>query len=70
MNQLGGSPIAGNEVGADYASEITKMDVDGPIATAIVTERNLLGLDFTNHFHLTRQPDESWLITAKLFRHA
>ncbi len=62
--------IAGNEVGPDYASEITALEVDGTIATATVTERNLLGMHFTNHFHLTRQPDETWLITAKLFRHA
>ena len=61
--------IAGNEVGPDYASEVAALEVDGPVATATLTERNLFGPDFVNHFHLTRQPDEAWLITAKLFRH-
>ncbi|GIT91534.1 hypothetical protein JANAI62_19910 [Jannaschia pagri] len=61
--------LAANEVGPDYASQVESVTEDGPIATAVVAEQNLLGLSFTNHFHLTRQPDDTWLITAKLFRH-
>ncbi|MEM9797186.1 MAG: nuclear transport factor 2 family protein [Pseudomonadota bacterium] len=62
--------IESNEVGPEYVSELGEIDIDGPIATGTVSERNLFGLNFTNHFHLTRQPNDSWLITAKLFRHA
>lgn len=58
-----------HEVGADYASQITDISIDGPIASAEVREQNLFGLDFVNRCHLIRQSDGSWLIVSKLFRH-
>ena len=62
--------LRNNEIGPDYTSETTELNVTDRIATATVVEKNLLGLDFTSHFHLAQQPDGQWLITSKLFRHA
>jgi hypothetical protein len=73
---LHGSPqpffdaLGANEVGPDYRSEITALEVDGPIAWAETREENLLGLSFLNRFHLLRLEDGTWRIVAKLFRHA
>lgn len=50
-----------------YQAQITALQVDGDIASAIVSEKALLGLDFINHFQLLRQNDE-WCIVAKLFQ--
>ena len=62
--------LAANEVGPDYAAEITASDQTNRIATATITEDNLLGLSFTNHFHMVQLADETWRITSKLFRHS
>lgn len=61
--------LEGNEVGADYTGATVALTTDGDIASGTTEEKNLLGLNFTNHFHLVKQPDGRWLITAKLFRH-
>ena len=61
--------LEANEVGADYSGEITSMQVDDKIATASITERNLLGMSFDNHFQIVQLDDGTWRISAKLFRH-
>ncbi|MBM7067840.1 nuclear transport factor 2 family protein [Actibacterium sp. 188UL27-1] len=62
--------LEANEVGRDYTATIVSVDVTDRIATAELAETNLLGLSFTNHFHLVQQADSTWRITAKLFRHS
>lgn len=73
---LNGSPepfyqaLEANEVASDYSSYTSDLTVTGKIACATTKEQNLLGLDFTNHFHLAQLEDGTWRITSKLFRHA
>jgi len=62
--------LEANEVGEDYASEITQLTEDATIATAHLHEDNLLGLSFDNHFHLVKLAEGSWKISAKLFKHS
>jgi len=62
--------LEANEVGDDYASEITNVNEDGAIATAHLHEDNLLGLSFDNHFQLIKLPEGGWKISAKLFKHS
>lgn len=62
--------LEANEVGDDYAATITHVSSGGAIATATITEENLLGLAFTNHFQLIHLPDDGWKISAKLFKHS
>ena len=61
--------LEANEVGDDYASNIVSVAEEGQIATAHITEDNLLGMSFSNHFQLIQTPDQGWKISAKLFRH-
>jgi ketosteroid isomerase-like protein len=61
--------LEANEISPDYASEIVEIVETGQIAVATLAEQNLLGLSFTNHFHLAQQDDGTWRITSKLFRH-
>jgi hypothetical protein len=74
-NFLNGGPepfygaLEANEVGDDYRSETTSLLVTDKIASATTEEKNLLGMDFTNHFHMAQLDDGSWRITSKLFRH-
>ena len=58
-----------NEVGDDYAATIVSVEQTDRIALAELTEANLLGVSFTNHFHLVQMEDDSWRIISKLFRH-
>jgi hypothetical protein len=58
-----------NEVGDNYAAEIVSLSVTDKIATAELSETNLLGLSFTNLFHIAQMGDGSWQIVSKLFRH-
>ncbi|MEM9474965.1 MAG: nuclear transport factor 2 family protein [Pseudomonadota bacterium] len=62
--------LEANEVGDDYAATIVDVSEEGAIATAKITEENLLGLSFVNHFQLIRLPDGGWKISAKLFKHS
>ena len=62
--------LEANEVGPDYSHEIVSVITDDSIATAELHEANLLGLSFTNHFHMARQIDGTWRIVSKLFRHS
>jgi hypothetical protein len=62
--------LEANEVGSDYSSEIVSITEDDTIASAELREANLLGLSFTNHFHMVRLDDGSWRIASKLFRHS
>lgn len=62
--------LEANEISEAYAADITHVTQTGPVATATLTEANLLGLSFTNHFHLAQQEDGSWRITSKLFSHS
>ncbi|MEM8654445.1 MAG: nuclear transport factor 2 family protein [Pseudomonadota bacterium] len=61
--------LEGNEVGDDYSAEITTLQVDDKIATASITERNLLGMSFENHFQMVQLGDGTWRLSSKLFRH-
>ena len=61
--------LEANEVGADYASQTTQLAVMDRIASAVTEEQNLLGMSFTNHFHLVQLGDGTWRIISKLFRH-
>ena len=61
--------LEGNEVGDDYGAEIVSVNETDKIATAELAETNLLGMSFTNHFHIAQLDDGSWRITSKLFRH-
>ena len=62
--------LEANEVGADYTSDVKNLTVTDKIAQATTEEKNLLGLNFTNHFHMVQRADGTWRITSKLFRHA
>ena len=62
--------LESNEVGDDYSAAITHVAEEGGVATATITEDNLLGLSFTNHFQLVRLPEDGWKISAKLFLHS
>ncbi|WP_299151686.1 nuclear transport factor 2 family protein [uncultured Tateyamaria sp.] len=61
--------LEANEVGDDYSAEIIRIDITHPIAVAEISERNLLGMSFTNHFHLIHTDADGWKISSKLFRH-
>ena len=57
------------EVALDYNAKIFNVVESNQIATGSITERNLLGMSFDNHFHMVRLADGSWRIISKLFRH-
>lgn len=61
--------LEANEVGDDYSAQITNLQVDDKIAVASITEQNLLGLSFDNHFQIVQLDDGTWRLSAKLFRH-
>ena len=61
--------LEANEVGNDYSAEIISVSDTDKIANASLTETNLLGMSFENHFQMVQVADGSWRITAKLFRH-
>lgn len=61
--------LEANEIGDDYGSEIVSVTEEDKIATAELKETNLLGMSFTNHFHMAQLDDGTWRITSKLFRH-
>ncbi|MEX0370261.1 MAG: nuclear transport factor 2 family protein [Tateyamaria sp.] len=61
--------LEANEVGDDYSAEITSIQTDDKVAVASITERNLLGMSFDNHFQIVQLGDGTWRISAKLFRH-
>ena len=61
--------LEANEVGPDYASRTVAIDVTDKVAIARTEEQNLLGMSFTNDFHLAQLDDGTWRITSKLFRH-
>ncbi|HEY0682769.1 MAG TPA: nuclear transport factor 2 family protein [Steroidobacter sp.] len=50
-----------------YKARVQSVRVFGNTAIGEVVEENLLGYDFTNHFHLL-QTDGGWLIVSKLYR--
>lgn len=58
-----------NEVGQDYTATIVSIEENGSIATAHLDETNLLGVSFSNHFHIIRIADGSWRIISKIYRH-
>lgn len=61
--------LEANEVGDDYKADIVRVDVTDKIAHAELAEKNLLGMSFTNHFHIVQNADGAWHISSKLFRH-
>ncbi|CAB9499337.1 expressed unknown protein [Seminavis robusta] len=61
--------VAANEVADDYTAEIVSVTVNGKIAFVETKESNLFGMEFSNYLHLLQYEDNSWKITAKLFRH-
>lgn len=58
-----------NEVSDAYTATLVALDQTDRIATAELAETNLLGMSFTNHFHLIQVQDDSWRIISKLYRH-
>lgn len=60
--------LRAQEVGPDYTSRVTAVDVVGATARARTVEDGLFGLSFVNEFHLARGP-EGWRIVSKLFHH-
>lgn len=78
-NVVSGAPdpffdaVAGNpapdEAGLRYDAVIESVVVNRRIATAVLSERGYLGMDFINHFQLLYTGGQ-WYITAKLFESA
>ncbi|MEL7204457.1 MAG: nuclear transport factor 2 family protein [Pseudomonadota bacterium] len=62
--------LQANEIGANYGAEILLVTETDRIATAELSETNLLGMSFSNHFHMAQLDDGTWRITSKLFRHS
>lgn len=62
--------LEANEISPDYTATVVSVTEEDRIATAQLEETNLLGLSFTNHFHLVQLDDGSWRISSKLFRHS
>ena len=56
------TPIA--ESSPDFACQIISLDQKETMATAIIAENALEGLNFTTYFHL-HKVDDVWLITSK-----
>jgi hypothetical protein len=54
--------------GVPVVSEITRIDIAGPIAAVTVVEGPYLGLHFTEYFHLI-EVDGRWQIVSKTFMH-
>lgn len=52
--------------GEPYSAEITEMHVDGTAASATISEKSYLGMQFTTFFHLL-QIDGDWKIVSKTF---
>ncbi len=61
--------LEANEIGPDYTGVVSSVTTTDKIAHAQVDETNLLGMSFTNHFHMVQLDDGSWRISSKLFRH-
>lgn len=59
--------IAGADpAGPEYTHTVHSIEVTGDVATAILDEKQFLGLDFRNHFGLVRR-DGRWRINSKIF---
>ncbi|HEY0939884.1 MAG TPA: nuclear transport factor 2 family protein [Steroidobacter sp.] len=54
--------------GEPYKSEIVRLDVAGPVASATLEEGPYLGMQFTTFFHLIRV-EGRWQIVSKTFMH-
>ena len=52
------------ESSPDFSGEILSIEQKGTIATAIIAENALEGLNFTTYFHL-HKVDGNWLISSK-----
>lgn len=52
--------------GASYTAEITHIEVAGKAASATLVEKDFLGMDFTDFFHLI-QEEGQWKIISKTF---
>ena len=55
-----------SSTGAEYIGEITSSEISGNIASVTLREKESLGLDFTNLFHLACI-DGVWLIVSKAY---
>jgi len=53
--------------GAPYEAEITHLATEGDIASATLVEKGLMGMTFTNHFHLMREGGQ-WRIVSKTYK--
>jgi hypothetical protein len=54
------------DAAGDYQADITSVDVTGQIASVTLKEKGLLGLQFTDYFHLMKV-DGRWTILGKTF---
>ena len=52
------------ESSPDFSGEILSIEQKGTIATAVIAENALEGLNFTTYFHL-HKVDGNWLISSK-----
>lgn len=53
-----------SETSPDFAGRILSVEQNGPMATVIIAEDALEGLNFTTYFHV-HKVDGTWLITSK-----
>lgn len=58
--------IKGKQISPKYDAQIVSIDITDKIATATLIEKDLLGLNFVNYFHL-QKIDEKWKIVSKCF---
>lgn len=54
------------DAGEAYEGEVVFIHIDGDVASAAITEENLFGLNFIDHFHLLKI-DGDWLIVGKTY---
>ena len=58
--------MSSKDAGENYQAEIGFIHICGPMASASVVEVNLLGVNYTNHFHLLKIERE-WRIVSKIY---
>lgn len=58
--------IQGKMASLEYDAQIINIDITNEIASAVLVETGLHGIDFVNYFHL-QKIDNEWRIVSKLF---
>lgn len=52
--------------GEPYVADISNVEVAGQVACATLVEKNFLGMDFVDYFHLIKE-ENKWFIISKTF---